>query len=201
MSTEVEPYDKHALAERKATVAECLAELKEREYTLDDKPALTENLNYYHEALKATEGELGEILKPILRDERNARGAYKPLVDALKEVKAFLSGKLGELEVQALAAQDDARALAEQAAAAGDHDAMVAALEAAEPVSQPTGSRKTPGWAFEIVDKALVPEIYKIVDESLIKKAAKAFAKSATPPSIPGIVFKRAVRVAPGGKT
>lgn len=92
------------------------------------------------------------------------------------------------------AADDEALRQAEQAKAEGRHEEAEAIIQApvyVAPVVVPnnipkasTGIRKM--WTFRIVNPALVPDQYKIIDESALRKQALATGNSL---AVPGVEF------------
>lgn len=193
------PYDKTALAATRLPFEERMAELKGYVFAQEDRPLLVQNMNWAQGVLKSLEEERENLVRPLIDDKAKIDGVYRETRSPIEAFKAFCSEQEAKLELEAQAAQHAAREIARLAAASGDAEGCLAALAAVPEADKTAGSRTTMGWDFEIVDKEAVPEIYKTVDEKLIKASCKAFAKSEVPPNIPGIVFKRSAKVAPLG--
>ena len=124
---------------------------------------------------------------------------FRPLVAPLDACTALLKRAMGD-HVQAKAlAERQARALALEAAKAGDDHTMALALTTAEDVGKraEAGARARFAWVVKRLIPDLLPDEYWAPDMVKISALAKAWpGASEDPPVVPGVVFEREARIA-----
>ena len=123
--------------------------------------------------IKALEVKRLSITKPLLEAKRAMDALFKPAKDAASRVEKLLKASMSKY----VDAQTTARTAALQA---GNH---TEALAVAQP-TMPAGVSTRTLWRFEIVDPALVPRDYLVVDSARVQAHVNEH-KSAS--AIPGI--------------
>jgi hypothetical protein len=145
--------------------------------------------------------------RAALADVEARIATLKSLMGAYSEAQEAIR-RAAEREAQAAAMQAEADRVAREAAAlesAGDHALAAAVVEehlAAPPVSVsvPSTTPRLAGvatveqWAFEIVNAALIPRQYLMVDEKKIGATVRAFKGDTKIPGV-RVVRRTAVRV------
>jgi hypothetical protein len=198
--TDVLAVDRTALVLTQARLEEFLADLKARTFAPEDAQTLGDFLEWVQAELKGLEAEREALVRPLIDDKARIDGYYRTARAPGEALKALLEGAIGKLQLEAAQAREAALMAAQEASAAGDHTAVLAHVEAATTELTVAGTRTTPGWDYEVLDFAALPDAYKQVNTKLIDAACKAFAKRADPPTIPGVKFTKKVTVAPTGR-
>lgn len=125
---------------------------------------------------KALEAQRTSVTKPMLDAKKQIDAWFKPAKAALAKLEELLKTAIGGY----LTAQETARLAALQS---GDHEGALA-------VDQPTipaGLQTRTVWKFEIVDVALIPREYLVVDSAKIQAHVNIYKAQST---IPGIVVR-----------
>lgn len=184
------------------------AQYREMEIALDDEVAIAGDIvKELNAAIKKIEGERKELGAPIMeakkRLDRRAQEIAEPIRAALGVVKAALNryaARQAEEQKKAQKIVDDAIiAAAERADKEGrkddadrvlQHGSTMAPTKPKEPIrgeAATISTRKT--WKFEVVDKAQVPDDYKIINESAVRNRMRAQLKADERPRLDGIRF------------
>ncbi len=142
-------------------------------------------------AINEVEKDRKELIAPILESQRTTNAAFKKAVAFAEAVKDLAKDKIAGAREANLKAQETARLAASTAAAAGDTKAVMAAVQSIPDELAIAGAGGRWEWVASVVNKALVPSDYLVVDEKRLKDYAKAFAKSESIPCVPGIHWTR----------
>lgn len=136
-----------------------------------------------------------ETLAPLKEAEKRINDLFKPLLDAGQTLTTGVRGMLERYELDKRAAQREAMAKAAEAAQSAEPEALLTALTEAEdaaPVKlEGTSFRRV--WVIKRIIEGLLPDEYWAVDTKKIEGIGKAFAKSDTPPVIPGVVWEESL--------
>lgn len=193
------PVDRHRIAQSTASMDEVAADLATRDVTPRNEQQWCDALTFVQHETKALEDERTELTKPLLAAKREVDAAFAPAKEAGERLLMLIKTKLGEYRARLAAERQQAVTQAAAAAAAGDYAAASALVEASQG-QDTSGTATVWGWDFVVVDEALVPAQYKIVDPAKVKAYAKAYAKSETIPEVPGLVFRRVASVRSTGR-
>ncbi len=128
-----------------------------------------DSIDKAHQAHKAIKAKENEMLKPVEEAERRIKG----------KTTEFLTKKFKEQREKEKKLQDQA------------NQEGIKVKVKVETSPAPTGQISKEYWFAEVFDKALVPEKYKIVNQSALNQVAAAEKKDA---SIPGVEIKMEVR-------
>ena len=141
---------------------------------------------------KATDAELKRNLAPISAARDRVNEAFKPRVEAAKELKARLGRELASYQIRK---RDAAAALLQASAEAhlqGDHqraaEALVA-MTALAPNSKPDGLSFRRTWKARIISSDDVPREYCVPSESLLNRSVKEVPEDETPAPVAGVEF------------
>lgn len=138
--------------------------------------------------LKGLEDERKKITAPLNTAKRAIDALFAPATGPLKECEAVCLEKLRGAQQRRLEAETAARRLAATAAQAGDAVAVIAAAAAIPEKVATEGSSAGWRWVAKVVDKAAVPEEFKVVDmDALCGVGAHAKATGSEPEAIPGV--------------
>lgn len=132
--------------------------------------------------LKGLEDERKKITAPLNTAKRAIDALFAPATTPLKECEAVCLEKLRGAQQRRLEAETAARQLAATAAQAGDAVAVIAAAAAIPEKVATEGSSAGWRWVAKVVDKAAVPEEFKVVDTDRLEKGAAACKASGEEP-------------------
>lgn len=186
-----------ALAEREvealSPVEEAILQVKVQDnasYELADR-MLSEAARHKADIVAKRKEATGGAYKTI----KTIEGWFRPAIKILDRCEAHLKSELSAYRVKLEAGEREARAKALEAAQAGEHGAMTAALQVASDASgRPPGrSAATFEWRAASVDMAKLPRAYCAPDWDKIRAEAKTAGDE--PPTIPGVTFERNARI------
>lgn len=168
-------------------------------------------------AKKAIEERRTAMVKPLNDEVKSINGSFKPATDLLAEVDGLIRGKVNEWKrAESIRIAEQKRQEAEAEAArlaiikaggeATDEQAQALAFRPDVP-DDPIKRVHTEGgsaqfrkvWKFEVIDKALVPEYFKCIDEKAIRAFLTLSTTTKTTPQAPGIRFYQEEQLAVSG--
>jgi hypothetical protein len=173
----------------------------------EDYEFLGELLNHSKVQLKEVESKKESVTKPINQALRAFQSWYLPPIKGWKSLIVLIKEKMGAYELKQIERREAAQLKLIEAAKEEDFDA---AMEASEDLALETpeisGLSTKEVWVPDMdkVDIKKVPEPYLALDMSAVKQYIDVFQKrKEKPPDLPGLPFKREVRVfgTSGGKS
>ena len=202
MTEEIVAVDRTRLEAARTYWTDVLAAVKDLPCeTPDQKQWWADQLTAAQGVLKSLDAEREELVRPLIDDKARIDGLYRAARQPAEQAKDLIKTKLAGFEERLALAQRAAQEAARLAAQAGDTEACTAALAAIPEAVQATGASTQWEWVPSVLDAALVPDTFKVVDESALKRYAKAYAKQDVIPAVPGVVFERKAKIsARGGK-
>lgn len=168
-----------------ALAGEFLKKIKEVKGKVTE--ALEPNVKRWYEGHKKAKAELNERMKPLDDAERIVKGKMQTFF-AAEEKKRQDEEREKKAKEEALEREKEekAKALLDQ----GEYKKAEAVLNATEIVPEVQEKAKAAGvsmtkvWKFRVINPALVPDAYKIIDEKAIGATVRGLKERA---SIPGI--------------
>ena len=143
---------------------------------------------------KALEERKQSVTKPLLKVVEEIRGWFRPAQEWLTKAEGVLKGKLSAYRTEVDQRNQEALRLLAEAAEAKNLAGVAAATQGFVAQPQVKGLTMTGTWGWHLVDAALVPREFLLVDPAKVQAHIKAAGKS-TPAAIPGIEFERNTRV------
>ena len=150
--------------------------------------------------LKSVLSEREALVRPLLRDKRLVDEAFKEATVPVEAVKDLCKAKLAALQTSRLALKSATLDAAQQAAASGNVEGCMAAIESVTEDRTVEGAATRWMWTQEIVDASLVPREFLTVDHRAIQAYAKLYGRMETIDPIPGIEFTRTARISARSK-
>jgi len=152
---------------------------------------LTEAARHKAELIAKRKDATGGAYKTI----RTIEGWFRPPIKILERCEAHLKQQISAYRVALEEREREARSQALEAAQAGDHGNMTAALQAASDAGHRPPGRSAARfvWTVDEVDIDKLPRQYLTIDWSALSLAAKDAGEE--PPDIPGVTFKREARI------
>lgn len=192
------PIDVNALAAQQAdaeaelTVYRTMAIATDADYEFADA-LLSEVVRKIDSAVAVRKSATG----PIYVGLRQVEGWFRPLLEALGQGRDTLKQIMREHMIAKEALAKAARLEAAAAAKADEPDALVQALTAAtQAEARPDArARITMHWAPTVVDSAMVPREYLMIDMVALAKLGREHAKGDAP-EVPGVTWARTADVA-----
>lgn len=145
----------------------------------------SEQLSAVRGLIKGLEDERTSVTKPMLEAKRHVDELFAPATAPLKRCEVVIRGKLADVARMRFQADADARRLAADAAAQGDHLGAMAALAEAPDAIRTLGSSARATWIAAVRDFRLVPDEFKVINDRALAQAAKG--SDGEPAPIPGI--------------
>jgi hypothetical protein len=146
---------------------------------------------------KKLDAQMRSATDPMRAAIEEVRGWFKPAIDLCGKIENAWKRKIVEAEA---AVADARRALeieAYDAQEAGDKETAIATIiQASNTTVDLVGASKREIWKFEVVDPALVPREFLIVDEVAIGRAVRSSKGSIV---IPGVRNFKETSLAVGG--
>lgn len=155
---------------------ELLAEVKQRNAFLEDKK----------QAATA----------PLTKSLHEIRSWFRPAQDYYAKCERELKDKVAAYFVRREQENRAALVAASEAVAAGDSEAVTAAIEGIDTGTAPRGMSVRETWDFEVDDLEALPVAYRLPDTAKIRKTLfAALSSQGEPPGIPGVRFYRKTSV------
>lgn len=152
-----------------------------------------DDLNFVNELLVDVKRKLNQVLevearvtKPLSALLESTRDLFRPAKQKLSLLEAMLKGRVADAKAREDANNRAALARAAEAHAAGDTQAVDAALVQVRHQSNVEGVETRIGWTWEVEDLGRIPVEYFKLDETALNKLCKG---SAEPKPVPGIRF------------
>jgi hypothetical protein len=161
----------------------------------DHEQAFADFLQRTQVILQDLESERETLVRPLIDDKSMIDGLHKEARKPWEDVKATCKAKIAGAQLARKKAQDEARALAAEAARGGNTEACVVALSQVQENSKPEGAAVSWEWHAMILDTRELPRDWLVIDESKVKRYCKDHAKSETIPNVPGLRFERRANV------
>lgn len=155
----------------------------------EDLTFATELIQEAKSRAKKLDDQRQEITKPINLALRKVNDLFKPAITAFQQIESTLKRKIVVYDALQKRRAQEALEAAQQAAQAGESQALTQALATHDDAAQATkaqGLSAREAWTFRVTDPALVPREFLTVDEKAL--AAYARAKKGTA-SVPGVEF------------
>lgn len=195
--TMIEAIDKFKLSTFQKGMEETFAQLSELPCdTAEQETWWADKLSVVQTALTEFEADRQELVRPLIDNKKKVDEYFKDACVPANMVKDLIKRKLADAAEKRLALVADTVRQAQEAAAAGDHNASAEALARLPDAVKNKGAVTTWVWEIETIDETQVPDAYWCIDTYAINRAADAFKASEAPPAIPGVKFKRTARVA-----
>lgn len=141
-------------------------------------------------AWKRLEERRQEITAPLNEGLRSANDLFRPALTALAEAERLLKRKIADAQTEIQRRNREAMEAAQKALSSGDVRGAAEAAQALAPLVAPTGVTVREVWEFRVVDAALVPRQYLMVNEPAIRAAVAAGVRE-----IPGVVIEKGQQV------
>lgn len=141
--------------------------------------------------LATLEEQRTKITKPLNAAKRAVDALFAPATTPFKACEEVIRSKL--IEVARARAVEERRllAVAQEEAAKGNVVAAGAAIDRIPDAVETSGSTTKVTWSWRVVNSALVPDEFKLVNEKMVDALIKSHLStgSTEPPSLPGLVF------------
>lgn len=141
--------------------------------------------------IKEIETERTKITSAILATKRSVDALFKPAVTPLERCEAVIRAKLQGAAQMRLRAEEAVLQLAADAASAGDHKAVLAAVASLPEAPATEGSSSGWRWEANVVDFEALSDDFKMVDEEALVIAGSQAKKLGTEPSARGVVWTK----------
>jgi hypothetical protein len=173
------------LASMKSQGAELAEFLRSRPCETPEQEAwFSSQLSSVRGLLKMLEDERTSITKPMLDAKRRVDGLFSPATSPLKDCETVIRDKLASAARARFAAEAEARRLAADAAATGDHLGAVEALASAPDAVTTSGSSARAVWRHVVDDFAALPDEYKLTNHDALAELSKGANE---PAAVPGV--------------
>jgi hypothetical protein len=160
--------------------------------TPEDQALLNDVLVQVRDRTKALDRKQDEILDPLKASIKAVKALFAPPLDAFAALEKAIRDKVSARALALKAENEKARALAIQAAQAGDQAATQAALATVRHAATDLGNLAvTYGWEGAIEDFDQIPREWLTLDVSRVKIYCRDHAKSEAIPPVPGLKFTR----------
>lgn len=185
-----------------AAAAELSAILPDIIVTDDETYAVADDLlTQGVQLLDAAKTCRASVTGPVYAAIREVEARFKPGMVQLTDFAIAVKKRLGDYRLAVAAAAKAERDAAAEAAATGDAEGLVQALNTADALAQKpadAGARVKFRWVAKLVNAALLPDDYWCPDMEKIQARASAHggANEEPPYPIPGVLFERVADVA-----
>lgn len=162
----------------------------------DQERAFADFMKRAHSIVKDLEDERETMVRPLLDSKSEIDALYKAARTPWERVKAVCKLKIANAQMYRRKLEDEARALAVQAAQEGNQAAFATAVHSlGEHIAQSTGASVTWEWVVKSFRKGEMPLEYLVPDLDAIKLVCRRHKNSERPPVIQGVLFERSAHV------